>query len=64
MTEFRWVGDPNAEEQEPRTVVAFGLSFRVNGFTEVEDERIAEKLRNNSHFVERVEAAADAAGDE
>lgn len=65
MAEFRWVGDPNADKEEPRTVKAFGLGFRMNGFTEVEDEAVAEKLRNNSHFVEReVEGGEEPSEDE
>lgn len=62
MAEFRWIGDQSAEAN-PRKIGAFGLTFRVNGFTEVKDEAIAAKLRGNSHFEEK-EPEADAPADD
>lgn len=50
MSVFRFIGDPRGEH--PRDITAFGISFPAGEAVEVPDERVAAKLRGNSHFAE------------
>lgn len=52
---FRFIGDPRGEF--PRDITAFGIFFPAGEAVEVPDERVAEKLRGNSHFAEEEQAA-------
>lgn len=53
---FRFTGDPRGET--PRSITAFGISFPAGEAVEVLDERVAAKLRGNSHFAEEAGDAA------
>lgn len=51
---FQYVGDPNDRFSGPDVAVHFGKTFRKNEPTELkdEDEEIANRLANHSHFVD------------
>lgn len=54
MAEFRFAGDPNPDHQDKApSITAFGLTFSRRRYTRVDDEAVAAKLRDNSHFMER-----------
>lgn len=51
---FKYVGDPNDEFSGPKVAVHFGKTFVKDEPVELEDEeqKIADRLANHSHFVD------------
>lgn len=63
---FKYVGDPNDEFSGPKVATHFGRSFVKDEPVELpdEDEKIANKLANHSHFVDMSDKDASKAVDE
>lgn len=57
---LKYVGDPNDRFSGPDVAVHFGRTFVKNEVTELpdEDQKIADRLVNNSHFVDMTDREA------